>query len=109
MIASKLALSLILVAANVGTNKFAVGLDDAPQFDQGKQQPASTLFVPEAPADAGADTVGEQTGRNGFDVVDNNASAEIRSNDAGGTVPTTKMERSLRLAGAPAGVSRWQV
>ena len=126
-----IALSLILVTAN-GKNKFALGLD-ASQLDQVSQDNQLALAVDsfvhdkagntgkpkslrgfdgvstEAPADAGVDTVGEQTGRNGFDVVDNNVSAEIGSNDASGTVPTTKMERSLRLAGAPAGVSRWQV
>ncbi|EJK73503.1 hypothetical protein THAOC_04872, partial [Thalassiosira oceanica] len=71
MIASnaKLALSLILSVADIGTNKFALGHDDALQFDQ--------------------------------ILHGNDVSAETGLNDAGGTAPTTKFERSIRLAGVP--------
>ena len=98
-----IALSLILVTAN-GKNKFALGLDDASQFDQVSQDNQLTSTVDSFVYDKAGNT-GKPKSLRGIDgVINTNALTEIGSNHADLAVPAKKIENS-RLVEVSTGVS----
>ena len=116
MIVYNIALALlILAAANAGTNKSALGLNASRLNTRSihVESPASVDFghgehgEPTGAGVTGVDGAVKWTGlRGSTNVVDANASTEIGSNNADGTVPAKIwVKRSDRIAGALTTVS----
>ena len=99
MFAPNIVIPLILTV-NAGANKFALGLDDASRFDR-------IALATSAIDVAGADTVDKQKSLRGIDGADVNVLTETGlPNDTDRTVKAKKIDRSVRLGGASARVSR---